>query len=71
MEIEFSDNVLIPCPEKGFAMRKAKMCFSCQYYNGIMRATERGEPVEGNEADDFQIICGRPITRKLIQIADD
>jgi len=69
--IKLSDSVLIHCPEKGFAMRRAALCFMCQYYNGIMKATERGEYIEGNEAEDFQIICGRPITRKLIQISED
>ena len=69
--IKLSDNILIPCPERGFAMRKAKFCFTCDHYRGIMKATERGEFVKGNEAEGFQIICGRPITRKLIQIMDD
>ena len=69
-EIDLS-NTLIPCPDRGFAMRKANVCFMCEHYQGIMKATERGEYVKGNEAVDFQILCGRPITRKLIQVMDE
>ena len=64
-------STLIHCPDKGFVLRKASNCFACQFYEGILKATERGEYVKGNEADDFQILCGRPISRKLIKIMDE
>ena len=68
MSIELSENVLIPCPEKGFAMRRASKCLLCEFYRGMMRAEENGKPIEGDEADVLQVICGRPISRKLIKI---
>lgn len=64
-------NILIHCPKKSFDLRKANKCFICGHYLGIIKATERGEYVKGNEADDFQVLCGRPITRKLIKIVSD
>lgn len=71
IEIELNDNILIQCPEKGFNFRLVKHCLNCEYYKGLMRATQDGEPIEGNEVDDFQVICQRPITRKLMKIASD
>lgn len=70
-EIELNDNILIQCPERGFNFRMVKHCLTCEYYRGLARATINGEPIEGNEADDFQVICQRPITRKLMKIASD
>lgn len=70
-EIKLSDNVLIPCPEKGFGLRKVKNCYLCEYYKGMMKATVNDIPVETNNADDYQVICGRPITRKLIEVSED
>ena len=69
--IKLSDNVLIQCPEKGFALRRAKKCFKCDHYRGILKATVDGVFVENEEADAFQIVCGRPISRKLTQLTDD
>jgi hypothetical protein len=71
MEIQLNDNILIQCPEKGFDFRMVKFCLKCQYYQGLARATQNGEPIEGDEADNFQVICQRPITRKLMKIASD
>ncbi len=63
--------VLVPCPDRGFSLRKATVCFRCEHYTGILKATERGEYLSGNEAEDYQILCGRPISRKLIKIEID
>ena len=71
MEIELNDNILVQCPERGFNFRMVKHCLNCEHYGGLMKATQGGEPIEGNEADDFQVICQRPITRKLMKIASD
>ncbi len=68
MDIKLSDNILINCPERGFTLRRAKACFFCQFYGGINRAESNGKPIESNQADAMQVICGRPITRKLIEI---
>jgi len=70
-EIELTDNILIQCPEKGFNFRMIKHCLNCEHYLGLMKATVNDEPIKGNEADDFQVLCGRPITRKLMKIASD
>lgn len=69
-EIELSDDVLVQCPEKGFQFRKVKYCLECKHYQGIGRATQNGVPIKGNTADTCQIICGRPITRKLVEISE-
>lgn len=61
-------NMLINCPEKGFSLRCAKACFTCGFYNGIIRATSNGIPVEGNEPELFNISCKRPITRSLQKV---
>jgi len=71
MEIELTDNILIQCPEKGFNFRMIKYCLNCEYYQGLMNATINHKPIKGDEADDFQVLCGRPITRKLMKIASD
>jgi hypothetical protein len=71
MEIELNDNILIQCPEREFAFRKAKFCFLCPHYKGIARATENGKPIEGDNPDLMQVVCGRPVTRKLMKLEDD
>jgi hypothetical protein len=70
-EIELADNVLIQCPEKSFNFRIVKHCLTCEYYLGVQSATVNDVPVKGNEASDYQVLCGRPITRKLMQIESD
>ncbi len=69
--VELTENVLVPCPERGFAYRKVKNCLDCQHYKGIINATCSGKQIEGDEADVYQIVCGRPISRKLIKICED
>lgn len=72
-EIELSDNILIPCPETGFALRRVIHCIKCPHYKGIVRATENGKtiiPPPGAEAEYLQVKCGRPVTRKLIKVFD-
>lgn len=70
-EIKLPDNILVQCPDRSFAHRRAKMCVICKHYKGILKATVGGELIKGNEANDFQIVCGRPITRKLVKIEVD
>ena len=69
--VNLSENVLVPCPEREFAYRKVRFCLECEHYQGIAHASHNGEPLEGDEADVYQIICGRPITRKLVKISED
>lgn len=69
-EVELKDNVLVQCPERSFNFRMVKHCLKCEFYNGLQRATVGNEPIKGNEANDFQVICVRPITRKLTQIVE-
>lgn len=70
-EIELGNNIVIPCPEKGFDLRLVKHCLVCPHYQGLAQATERGEAIEGDAADDYLIICGRPITRRMKKIEVD
>ena len=65
MRIEVGDNLIIQCPEINFAFRKAKTCFTCDHYNGLSGATVNGEVMEGETAEDFLIMCGRPISRHM------
>lgn len=71
MEIELDDTVLVQCPEKGFNFRMIKHCLNCEHYQGLVQATVNGEQIESDNANDYQVICGRPITRKLMKIASD
>lgn len=71
IEIELDDTVLVQCPEKRFAFRMVKHCLNCEYYNGLSHATINGEAIKSEDPNDFQIICNRPITRKLTKIASD
>jgi len=68
MNIELNDNILVQCPEINFNLRKASKCLLCTHYIGLEKATVGGIDVDANQADDFQVICGRPITRKLTKI---
>lgn len=70
-EISLSDDIVVQCPEKEFNFRKVRHCLNCEHYKGVFKATVDGELIKGNEADDFQIICVRPITRKLMKIVDE
>ena len=70
INVDLTD-ILIPCPDRDFALRKASICFECKFYNGITRATERGKPIPGNQTNFYQIICARPISRKLIQVLQE
>jgi hypothetical protein len=69
MKIE--DNVLIQCPERKFNLRKAKYCFECEDYGGMAQPTINGEAIENATIDQYQIVCKRPITRKLSEIEID
>lgn len=67
--IKLSDAV-IPCPLVGFALRRARHCLECKHYQGLSQATVNGEPIEGNEADMYQVICAKPITRRMQSIIE-
>lgn len=64
---KLSDNVLIQCPLKGFALRKALMCFKCDNYGGIVPAISNGKPISGESMNDFRLICKQPTPRQLIE----
>jgi len=62
--------VVIPCPEKEFALRKIESCLKCEFYGGLKLATMNGDKLPFH-ADNFQVICKRPVTRKLLMIEAD
>jgi hypothetical protein len=70
MNVKLSNNVLVQCPEKGFSFRRVKHCASCEHFRGMSQATVNGEPIESGDVDDYQVICGRPITRRLSEISE-
>ena len=69
--IKLSDNALVQCPETGFQLRRVKRCAECPYFKGMSQATVNGEPIETGNVDDYQVICGRPITRRLQEISEE
>jgi len=68
MEIQLPDNVVIQCPLVSFAFRKVASCAACQHFKGLSQATVDGRPIDSGNVDDYQVICGKPITRRLQQI---
>jgi hypothetical protein len=64
---EIDNNIVIPCPLKGFALRRARHCFECEHYQGLAQATQGGAPIE----DMYMVICAKPITRRLQRIEAD
>lgn len=70
IEVDLTD-ILIQCPKVGFGLRKSTSCFTCEFYNGIIRATERGKTIPGTQAEFYQVSCKRPISRKLIKVISE
>ena len=68
MNLELSDNVLIQCPVEAFAYIRVVNCLKCTHYQGLSQATVNGEPIGGNDPDSYQVICSRPITRRLHKV---
>lgn len=68
MEIEIKDNVVIPCPLFRFGLRQVKHCLTCDHYKGMAQATVNGNPIDSSDIDAFQVICGKPITRRMQKI---
>lgn len=65
-------NIVIPCPLMGFAMRKAEKCLNCPEYMGMAQATVNGEAIESEKPEEaLQVICGKPITRRMQRIIED
>jgi len=71
MNIKLSENVLVQCPETGFNLRRVKHCAKCLHFKSMSQATVDGKPIESGNAGDYQVICGRPITRRLQEISED
>lgn len=70
MEVELSENTVIPCPLFRFALRRVKHCLDCEHYKGLTAATVNGVPIEGTDSQRHQVICGKPITRSLQEIVE-
>lgn len=64
-------NAVVPCPMVRFALRKVEACLTCQHYGGLSQAVVNGEPINGDEVDIYQIICGKPITRRMQKVIND
>ena len=71
ISVKLSGNTVIPCPLRGFALRRARKCLECEHYSGLARATSGGAEIEGSDADKFMVICSKPITRRMQIIEDD
>jgi hypothetical protein len=71
MSIEIGRDVVIPCPLVGFSLRHAINCLKCEHYQGMAQATINGEPIEGDDIDNFMVICGKPITRRMQKIVEN
>jgi hypothetical protein len=68
--MKIDDTIIIPCPLAGFALRRAAHCLKCDHYLGMARATVNGVPVETESVDDYHVICGKPITRRMQRIVE-
>lgn len=68
MNIELNDSVLIQCPLEGFAYIRVSNCLKCEFYKGLAQATVNGEPVGGEDPDSYQVICAKPMTRRLHKV---
>lgn len=64
------DDIVINCPETGFALRLAKSCLKCDYYGGIQAAEVNKEKIEVKDIDNCVVICKRPITRRLMSVIE-
>jgi hypothetical protein len=71
MNIELSDSIVIPCPLFKFELRRVQKCLMCEHYKGLVQITVDDKLVEGNEASDYQVICQKPITRRLQKILEE
>jgi len=69
-EVVLADNIVIPCPMFSFGLRRVSMCLQCDHYQGLAQATVDGVPIDG-DAEAYQVICGKPITRRLQKIIED
>jgi hypothetical protein len=69
--MNINDNVLIQCPLRRFNLRKARHCLDCEHYGGFVQPVVNGKPIENATIDQFQIICEKPISRKLVEIEAD
>lgn len=69
--IEMKDNVLVQCPDRRFNLRKVRYCLDCEHYGGMNTPNINGVQIEHATADQYQVICNRPITRKLTVIEED
>jgi hypothetical protein len=65
------DNMLIPCPEINFNLRSIKICFNCNHYGSLSKPIVNGKQIEDCRPEEIQVICKRPVTRKLIQWMDE
>lgn len=63
-------NAVVPCPVVRFALRKVQACLECPHYGGISQASVNGELIQGEEVDIYQIICGKPITRRMQKVEE-
>lgn len=59
--VKIGNNIMIPCPERGFKLRRVQVCFDCEYYKGHQTQGDTG----------LQILCGRPIIRSVVETAED
>lgn len=66
--MNIDDTIVVACPETRFALRSAVHCVKCQFYRGMSQAEVNGEPVESGSIEDHQILCARPITRRMTKI---
>lgn len=65
------EGTLVQCPMKGFALRYVSHCASCEHFKGLAVATQNGEPIDADDVDRYQVICAKPLTRRLQRISKD
>lgn len=65
--MKIDSSYIVPCPLRGFALRRVALCLSCEHYQGMAQETSNGVPV----GDVSRVICGKPIGRRIQRIEID
>lgn len=67
-QIEVPQNILVRCPLRQFAQRRARHCDGCKHFAGLTEALGNGNlPFHKR----FLVRCGWPIDRELSALAED
>lgn len=68
-EIDIPRRVIVPCPARSFANRRAAdACPRCPFYGGVMFTQDR---IVATWPHGFRIVCGHPIARRVAVLEEE